>query len=488
MLGLGLTLLPAAARAEGDLPGLAALETRGAATAGLVVDLERQRVLAARGADRALIPASTVKLATASLALQTWGPAHRFTTAVLRRGPLEDGVLRGDLVLRGGGDASLTAPDFWRLALDLAQRGLRRVEGDLVVDESLFGRLACTIEDRCEAEAASAHAFDAPLTSTPVDYNTLALTLVAGAQPGEAARLIPQPFVPPFLPPGLAIEGGVATAAGPARLTLERTSAGGIDRLRIAGQLPPGETLTLYRSLGEPALHAGRLFHAFLAQAGVAVAGAVRVEYLPVAPAEPLLDHQGAELARALDLMLGYSNNLLADTLALNLLGALRPGSAPDLPAAGALLGEYLAGAAAGSAFPAPPATPPPLLRDGSGLDPSARLSPRQLVQLLERDYRQAATFPTLVGALIVPAHGPQRSLPAPPGGQGAAAWDERLMVKSGGLSEPVSVTSLAGYFRFADGGWGAFAFLVNGAPGHPIARGEAFSAMRRDLTAYWTR
>lgn len=478
-------LLPGRLAAQpADLPALAGLEAQGAAVAGLVVDLERGAVLAARAPDAALIPASVVKLATAGLALETFGPTHRFETLLLRRGPLVDGVLQGDLVLRGGGDPTVTDQDFWRLARSLAQRGVSRVVGDLIVDEGLFGRLPCGVEDRCEAEAGSENAYDAALSATPVDHNAVALTVAAAERPGVAARLIPQPF--PL--PGIAVEGEVATGDGPARLALHRSGGQGGQRLTVAGELPPGRSLTLYRSLAEPALHAGRLFRAFLAREGIAVEGVVRVAYEAVAGAEPLVAQQGETLARAVGLMLAFSNNLIADVLALDLQQALQPDAPADLRAAGALIAGHAAAAAEGSAFPAPAAAPAPLLRDGSGLDPADRLTARQLVQLLERGYRRAASFPSLLAGLTVPAHGQQRSLPAPPDGVGAAEWDERTMVKTGGLSEPVSVTSLAGYFRFRDGGWGAFAFLVNGAPGRAISRAEAFSAMRRDLDSHWTR
>ena len=470
-----------------DLPALAALETGGGLSAGLVVDLERGRVLAARNADLALAPASVVKLVTAGLALETWGPAHRFVTRLLRRGPLEQGVLRGDLVLRGGGDASLTDEDFWRMARSLAQLGLVRVEGRLLVDEGHFGPLACGTLDRCEALRRSAHAYDAPLTSTPVDYNLEELELRAGEAAGEAGRLL----VDPFPVPGIRLEGSLATAAATgapaAGPTVVRVTGDDRERLLVSGSLPAGTALTVYRSLGAPARHAGELFAAFLAEAGIAVTGGVEVSHSPVEGAELLLGHQGATLDDALGLMLGYSNNLLADSLALNLLLDLQPGRPAELMAAGALLSGYLGGAQAGSAFPARMPPPPPQLLDGSGLEPANRLTARQLVQLLERLYRRPALFPTLAGALTVPASGPQRSLPAPEA-DGGAAWNERILVKTGGLSEPIPVTSLAGFFRFADGGWGAFAFLVNGAPDTILSRGDAFYAMRRDLSAHWKR
>ncbi|SMF79130.1 D-alanyl-D-alanine carboxypeptidase / D-alanyl-D-alanine-endopeptidase (penicillin-binding protein 4) [Tistlia consotensis] len=489
LLGLCLTLLPGPLRAAppADLPALTALEAKGAATAGLIVDLERGKVLAAHAPDRALIPASVVKLATAGRALEAWGPGWRFTTSLLRRGALKEGTLSGDLVLRGGGDASITDEDLWRMARSLAQRGLKEVTGGVIVDEGLFGRIACNVADRCDAEARSENAYDAPLSATPVDYNSLALTVVADAEEGQAAQLLLEPYDLP----DVAVEGSVTTADGPTQLSLERVSQGAQNNLLVSGSLPPGKTLTLYRSLAEPAHYAGTLFRAFLEQAGIRIDGAVAVSEQPVAGAEPLLDYQGAELARAIDLMLTYSNNLQADTLALDLQRRLQPDQPPSLAAAGRLLEAHVAGAADGSAFPAPAGAPAPRLADGSGLDPADRLTARQLVQLLEQGYRRTETFPSLLGALTVPANGPQTTLPAP-GGAGASAadgnWNRRIMVKTGGLGVPVSVTSLAGYFRFKDGGWGAFAFLVNGAPDRPISRADAFSAMRRDLSRHWKR
>src|SRR5207248_6271180 len=65
----------------------------------LVVDAKTGKVVYERNADRLFAPASTTKLFTCATALGVLGPDFKFKTPVYRRGPVEEGRLRGDLVL-----------------------------------------------------------------------------------------------------------------------------------------------------------------------------------------------------------------------------------------------------------------------------------------------------------------------------------------------------------------------------------------------------
>ena len=86
----------------------------------------------------ALNPASTIKLVTTYGALELLGPAFRWKTETYLGGPLRDGVLEGDLVLKGYGDPKLTLEAFWLLLRDLRARGLKDIRGDLVLDRTQF--------------------------------------------------------------------------------------------------------------------------------------------------------------------------------------------------------------------------------------------------------------------------------------------------------------------------------------------------------------
>lgn len=131
--------------------GAAHAELSAARIGVLVVD-EHGRQVVAHEPDAALLPASTQKLVTAAGLLRTLGPDARLTTTVEATAPIEEGgALRGDLLLRGGGDPALATDDYGRwvyparprtpleaLADDLVAAGLQRLRGDIVVDATGF--------------------------------------------------------------------------------------------------------------------------------------------------------------------------------------------------------------------------------------------------------------------------------------------------------------------------------------------------------------
>jgi len=101
--------------------------------------------LASLHAGRAQRPASNMKLVTSAAALVLFGPDVEFVTPFEASGPVEGGVLRGDLVVHAAGDP-LCRPDgdarvegrLFEVARAIAARGVRRVEGDVVLDEGTF--------------------------------------------------------------------------------------------------------------------------------------------------------------------------------------------------------------------------------------------------------------------------------------------------------------------------------------------------------------
>ena len=83
-------------------------------------------------------PASTMKLLTTWAALKTLGPAWTWDTEVWTRGEIQDGVLNGDLILKGYGDPFLVYESFWQLVHDLRLKGLQEVTGNIIIDNSFF--------------------------------------------------------------------------------------------------------------------------------------------------------------------------------------------------------------------------------------------------------------------------------------------------------------------------------------------------------------
>lgn len=98
-----------------------------------VFDLNAGRPLEARAPTAQLPPASVAKILTALYALDVLGPDHRFETRVLATGHIEGGVLKGDLILAGGGDPTLQTDDMADLAQKVKAAGIQSVSGRFLV-------------------------------------------------------------------------------------------------------------------------------------------------------------------------------------------------------------------------------------------------------------------------------------------------------------------------------------------------------------------
>jgi D-alanyl-D-alanine carboxypeptidase/D-alanyl-D-alanine-endopeptidase (penicillin-binding protein 4) len=117
---------------------LAVPHVTASATGALAVDLRTGQPVYAQNPDRGFLPASTEKLAVAYAALVKLGTEFRFETDVLGEGQAEGSTWRGNLVLKGFGDPTLSRGALRRLALGVRQFGIRNVTGGVVGDESYF--------------------------------------------------------------------------------------------------------------------------------------------------------------------------------------------------------------------------------------------------------------------------------------------------------------------------------------------------------------
>lgn len=468
-----------ASPAATPFPNLQALEARGVAVTAMAVDLNSGRSFWELDSERRLSPASLSKLYTAAAALEHWGPEHSFETRLLADGHRDGAVLRGDLVLLGGGDPALTTENLWTLAGALRSAGVEQVQGRLVINESRFGALPCSTKDRCDAQRYSRNAYDAPLSAAGVNYGAWCVEALPAGRAGQPAivRLCPVHV------PEVEIRGKVETvAAGKgSRLWAERRTERGRDVILVSGQMALGaEPKRVYRAASDAAMQTGLLLRRVLELVGVDLEGPVVVDDAPLKPGlRTLAKVDGLRMTGLISRMLTFSNNYMADVLALDLLAEdptlARPLSLEHAgrrvlhwrqPPAGALEVVHTAGLA------------PPVLLNGSGLNTGSAVSAQDLVALLSDVYRRSELFPQFVGALSVPQFSPLGSLRGDSPG-----WRSRVAVKSGSLTEPVTVYGVAGYFRTRTDGWGAFVVLVNGAGElSKIPYSTVHATVRRDV------
>ncbi|WP_111415043.1 D-alanyl-D-alanine carboxypeptidase/D-alanyl-D-alanine endopeptidase [Billgrantia lactosivorans] len=445
---------PVAASGEG-FPALGGLLDKGfhvSAEARLLGDAGRPgEVLGAIEPHRQLSPASVSKAYLAAAALDRWGPQHRFTTRLVSSAePDAEGVLRGDLILEGGGDPALATEDLWRLAQRLHQAGVSEVEGRLVVSQWRFGPVECITTDRCEAHARAANSYSALLSSAGVNHGNWCVNVAPGGKAGEPARVTSCDSQSPIV----AIDNRIETRlpGSGSEFSAERVTREEGDVMLLRGHIALGAApRDVYRASGDPARQTARTLLAMLEQAGIAVGQgyATSIEP-PPATARSLAEVEGRPLQELLLHVMNYSNNFMADVLALNLVDTPRA----TLLQAGEALQDYVAGL---------PDHGPVVMLSGSGLTTENRTSARGANALLESMFHRTSLFPSFVASFQSPANGVSRAIR-----RGSPLVQDHLMLKTGTLNQPYAVRAVSGYFRTRSGRWGVFTVLVNGTASTP--------------------
>ncbi|MCM2568661.1 D-alanyl-D-alanine carboxypeptidase/D-alanyl-D-alanine endopeptidase [Janthinobacterium kumbetense] len=90
------------------------------------------------GAERSMQPASTMKLVTTAVGLEQLGPIFRGRTELRTSADVINGVLKGDLILRGGADTDFNADVLAHMLQNLRNQGIVKIKGDLILDRQLF--------------------------------------------------------------------------------------------------------------------------------------------------------------------------------------------------------------------------------------------------------------------------------------------------------------------------------------------------------------
>ncbi|SDG25853.1 D-alanyl-D-alanine carboxypeptidase / D-alanyl-D-alanine-endopeptidase (penicillin-binding protein 4) [Onishia taeanensis] len=445
---------------------LSALEDQGFLIGAEARLLDSGEVLGEITPDLELSPASVSKLYMAAAALDRWGPQHRFTTRLVTPGTLSsDGVVSGDLVFEGGGDPALVSEDLWRLVQQLRQQGVTRVDGALEINQWRYGPVQCITTDRCEARRHGTNAYSALLSAAGVDYGSWCLVVRPGPALGEPARVAS--CSSGELLTRLDNQVQTARADGRTRLEAERLTDAQGDRMVLEGTIAMGDgPRYVYRASSDPAEQTASTLASLLEQAGIAVTGGVRVvSSAPPAAATELASVQGKPLQELLQRTLNYSNNFMADVLALDLVGSPRA----TLPQAGDAVEAFAL---------AIPGHGPLTLESGSGLTTGNRTTARGVTALLERMYQRPALFPSFIAGLQSPTNGAMRFLR-----RGSDTFQENVMLKTGTLNQPFSVRATGGYFRTQSGRWGVFSVLVNGTASTPyLAWRQVLEPLAGDL------
>jgi len=414
-----------AARAAAEAEALIARANLSGDVAYAVLDAATGAVLEARAPEAALPPASVTKALTALYALDTLGPAHRFETRLVATGPVEDGVLRGDLVLAGGGDPTLDTDALAGMAGELKRAGVREVTGAFRVwGGAMPYRRA--IEPRQPVHAG----YNPALSGLNLNYNRVRFEW---ARAGGDYAITMDARSGRYRPDVTVARMRVADRRAP---VFTYTDAGARDDWTVA-RTALGGGGARWLPVRKPELYAGEVFSTFARSQGIVLEAPQIMEGATPPQGATLVTHESDPLADILRGMLRYSTNITAEMVGMAA-SARRRGRAAGLPASAR---EMTAWARAALGMEGSD------LRDHSGLDDRSRLSPLDMARALAAVEREEALRPLLREMSLRDARGRRRGTDG-----------EAVHAKTGTL---YFVSTLAGYVTAPDGRRMAFAILT---------------------------
>lgn len=416
--------------------------------------VDKPQPLVAFHGQQPMNPASTMKLVTSYAGLELLGPAYTWKTEAYAAGNLRDGVLEGDLVLKGYGDPALTLPGFWDLLRSLRKTGLREIKGNLILDQSYFEPVA---QEPGVFDGEPWRAYNAAPDALVVNFKAIEF----GFQPDAVEHRVVVTADPDL--PQLKIvnqlelrDGACANWKDGFSYQVAREADQTVLTLRGGYSATCGER-SFNLSLVNDADYVFQLFRQLWREQGGTIAGAVKPGMVPI-DAAPLLTVYSPPLADAIRLMNKNSNNLMARQLFLTI-GAEKAGAPGSVEKSATAVREWLT--AKGLEFPEL------ALENGAGLSRVERISAEHMGELLLAVWN-SPTMPELMSSLPIAATDGTLNTRLR---NTAVAGTAHL--KTGSLE---GVKTLAGYLLDHEGHRWVVVFMVNHA--HAAASRNAQDAL----------
>ncbi len=428
----------------------------GRAIIGLkIVRLDDTTTIAELNSGKLLHPASNMKLITTAAALAILPRGFSFRTTVSCDAGIDGSDLDGNLYVTGGGDPLLDTNDVDSIAAIVAGSGIRRIEGDIVADRSLFDTLSWGAGWMWDDEPDPDEAFVSPLS-----FNHAAVSVIVGPGPGEGAPLTCtiSPAAGSFT-----VDNMSATLGEGAPDSLDVVRARGANTIIVRGTMSvsslPETTMFSVRS---PALHFLAYLRERLRARGVEAGGEIRTGG---AAGMVFLGRIERPLDTVLSRINKMSDNLAAECLLKTL--SMETSGVPGTSEGGlGAVDAYLSGAGID------PGTV--ITADGSGVSWYNAVAPGDIITLLRDQYSRKSTFGEFYRSLA--RAGYDGTLATRLKGSAAAG---RISGKTGTLT---GVATLSGYATTLSHDLVAFSIMVNHYPGKMQALRSWQDAVLDDL------
>ena len=404
-----------------------------------IYSLDRGEAIIEVRAKKLFIPASNLKVLTTAVALQTLGPNYRFPTSFFTDGTLKDGVLNGNLYIKGHGDPKLVTEQMWLLTNELRNIPIYRITGNIVGDDSFF-------DDRKRVKTwlknPGAQAYEAPLGALSFNFNTVQVYVSPDIKAGNKPKIIIEPDTEYIT---LNNQAKTLKPGKRNRLIVNRVEHNGSDEITVSGGINLNQARAQYfLNITNPTQYTLSVLKKYLQHAGIKFAGKIEQRRVPEG-AIKLLNHDSEPLTLALQGLNKFSNNFVAEQI-LKTIGAKKYGHPGTTLKGIKAFKEYLM--ALGyqqnqyKVF------------DGSGLSRQNRLSPQIIVDILRYVKNDLGVYPEFVSALgVMGVDGNVKNR------MRGVQSSKRARVKTGTLN---FVSALSGYFQSQDDETFAFSILMN--------------------------
>ena len=403
-----------------------------------VHDLTADLEVLSFGADQALNPASVMKLLTTFAALELLGPAYTWRTEAWLDGTLDGDRLNGNLVLKGYGDPKFNIESLWLFQRDLRNRGLRDINGDLVMDRSFF---AIDNHDPAVFDNEPLRPYNVGADALLINYRTFRFQFVPD-ETGQKVGIFSEPMLSQT-----AVVNNLLLGPGSCDVWPERPA---IDEniLTFSGLFPSGcGEKFRYFSLLSANDYAQTLFRQFWQQVGGSWSGSVRDAELPPM-ARLFATWESPPLSELIRDINKFSVNVMARQIFLTL-GA-RDSPPATVKKSQRALREWIE--RRGFSFPEL------VVENGAGLSRADRITSRHLGQVLIAAYR-SPLMPEFVASLAL--NGIDGTMKKRLGNSPLAG---RSHMKTGYIE---GVRAIAGYTLDSRGHMIAVVLIIN----HPSAR-----------------
>ena len=403
--------------------------------------------------EKFFIPASNMKLFTTAAALILLGTEFRYTTSLYTDGETCDGLLNGNLIIRGVGDPTLSArfhaggadEIFSKWAEMLLRLGVKKIAGDIVGDGSLFDE---TYLGAGWAWDDVIHCYSAEISALSVDDNCISISVRPGATAGEA----------PFIIAGdgsgyLTIRNQAVTVASEEKPILRLSRAPASNLLTVSGAISANtEEKLFFVTVHDPALYAAARLKRAMESKGIAVGGSITGHPPQLGPIayesmKIIASYTSPPLREVVRKINKTSLNLHAELL-FRTLGKTFHGDG-SAEAATAVLKDTLAKMAI-----SPDSV---VVYDGSGLSRMNLVTPSAILALLEYMHRHE-NFSYFLDSL--PVAGTDGTLKERLRNTSA---EGRIFAKTGSMTH---VLNLSGYLKDRKGRMFAFSIMTNNYAG----------------------